>query len=95
MIGRRLHGQMYPPLFLHHADGLACVQHLPKDTFSPGCTQACGRSVLVSAIFSWGTLKPIVLVDETLTGHTYLNIVTDQVHPFMAIIFPGGDGVFQ
>ena len=28
-------------------------------------------------------------------GTTYLNIVTDQVHPFMVTVFPDGSGLFQ
>jgi len=30
-----------------------------------------------------------------LTRATYLNIVADQVHSFMTMVFPGGSGLFQ
>lgn len=30
-----------------------------------------------------------------LTRTTYLNIVADQLHPFMKMCFPGGFGFFQ
>lgn len=51
--------------------------------------------MLVWALFLWGTLAPIIFAEETLTGHTYLNIVVDHTHPFMMTVFPGGDDVFQ
>lgn len=31
----------------------------------------------------------------SLTHTTYLNIVTDKVHPFMETAFPNGGGLFQ
>ena len=46
-------------------------------------------------MFCWETLGPGIHVDVTLTRTTYLNIVADQVHPFMAMVFPDGSGLFQ
>ncbi|MCI4382883.1 hypothetical protein PGIGA_G00019780 [Pangasianodon gigas] len=46
-------------------------------------------------MFCWETLSPGIHVDVTLTCTTYLNIVADQVHPFMATVFPNGRGLFQ
>ncbi len=47
------------------------------------------------AMFCWETLGPGIHVDVTLTRTTYLNIVADQVHPFMTMVFPDGSSVFQ
>ena len=47
------------------------------------------------AMFCWETLGPAIHVDGNLTRVTYLNIVADQVHPFMAMVFPDGSGLFQ
>ena len=46
-------------------------------------------------MFCWETLSPDIHVDVTLTRNTYLNIVSDQVYPFMAKVFPDGSGLFQ
>ncbi len=39
--------------------------------------------------------NPAIHVDTNLTCDTYLNIVADQVNPFMTIVFPGGSGLFR
>ncbi|KAE8297395.1 Transposable element Tcb1 transposase Transposable element Barney transposase [Larimichthys crocea] len=54
-----------------------------------------GGSVMLWAMFCWETLGPVIHVDVTLTPTTYLNIVTDHVHPFMETVFPDGSGLFQ
>ncbi|MCI4377385.1 hypothetical protein PGIGA_G00202980 [Pangasianodon gigas] len=66
---------------------------------APGCStgrrQAGGGSVMPWAMFCWETLGPGIYVSATLTRTTYLNIVADQVHPFMATVFPNGSGLLQ
>ena len=47
------------------------------------------------AMFCWETLGPTIHVDVNLTRATDPNIVADQVHPFMAMVFPDGSGLFQ
>ncbi|MCJ8745752.1 hypothetical protein PDJAM_G00133960 [Pangasius djambal] len=42
-----------------------------------------------------GTLGPGLHVDVTLARTTHLNIVADQVHPYMVTVFPNGSGLFQ
>ncbi len=34
-------------------------------------------------------------MDVNLTSATYLKIVSNHVHPFMAMVFPDGNGLFQ
>ncbi len=61
-----------------------------------GIRQASGDSVMLLALFCWETLGPGIHVDVTLTHTTYhLKIVADHIHPFMAIVFPDGSGLFQ
>ncbi|MCI4375370.1 hypothetical protein PGIGA_G00108680 [Pangasianodon gigas] len=60
-----------------------------------GRRQARGGSVMLWAMFCWETLCPGIYVDVTLTRTTYLNIVADQIHPFIATVSPNGSGLFQ
>ena len=46
-------------------------------------------------MFCWETLGPAIYVGVNLTRVTSLNIVADQVHPFMAMVFPDGSDLFQ
>ncbi|GBN60747.1 hypothetical protein AVEN_37927-1 [Araneus ventricosus] len=45
--------------------------------------------------FSWAALGPVVVVEQTLKAANYLNIIADQLHPYMAFVFPTGNGIFQ
>lgn len=54
--------------------------------------EARGGSVTVLAMFCWETLGPGIHVDVILSRITYQNIVADQVHPSMPMIFPNGSG---
>uniref|UniRef100_A0A8C4N7D9 Tc1-like transposase DDE domain-containing protein n=1 Tax=Eptatretus burgeri TaxID=7764 RepID=A0A8C4N7D9_EPTBU len=82
-----------------HVDGCVHVRCLPGEVMAPGCTvgrrQAGGGSVMVWAMFYWETLRPAIHVDVNLTHVTYRDIVANQVHPFMAMVFPDGSGLFQ
>ena len=74
-------------------DGRVRVRRLPGEVMAPGCTvgrrQAGGWSVILWAMFCWETLGPAIHVEVNLT------CVADQVHPFMAMVFPDGSGLFQ
>lgn len=51
---------------------------------------------LVSRImFCCVTLGPGIHVDVTMTCTTYLSIIADQVHPFIATVFPNVSDLFQ
>uniref|UniRef100_A0A8C4Q1N8 Transposable element Tc1 transposase n=1 Tax=Eptatretus burgeri TaxID=7764 RepID=A0A8C4Q1N8_EPTBU len=78
---------------LDHVDGRVRVCRLPGEVMARGCTG--GGSVMLWAMFCWETLGPAIHVDVNLTRVTYLNIVADQVHPFMAKVFLEGSGLFQ
>lgn len=84
---------------LHRVDGQVYVRRLSGEEMTPGCTversQPAESSVTLWAIFCWETLGPCIHVDVTLPRTTYLNSVADQVHNFMAMVFPDGRGHFQ
>lgn len=72
---------------------------ITKRDCTSGCTvgwsQASGGGVMLWGIFSSDTLGSIVPIAQSLTAARYLNIVSDQVHPFMVTVFPDGDGQFH
>ncbi len=57
----------------------------------PSClvstVQAAGGGVMVSGIFSWQTLNPLVPIEHHLIATAYLSIVADHVHPFMTTVY--------
>jgi len=65
----------------------------------PSClvttVQAAGGGVMVSEMFSWHTLVPLVPIGHRLNATAYLSIVSDHVHHFMATMYPSSDGYFQ
>ncbi|GBM02146.1 Transposable element Tcb2 transposase [Araneus ventricosus] len=60
-----------------------------------GRQQGGGGSVMVWGIFSWHALSPLIPVEGTLNSCAYLSIIADQVHPYMATVYPENDGMFQ
>ena len=84
---------------LLNVDGRVCVRRLSVEDVAAGCDaerrQDGGDSVTLWAMFCWETLGPGVHVDVTLTRASYLNVVADHVHPFMATLFPDRSGLFQ
>ncbi|GFW12286.1 transposable element Tcb2 transposase [Trichonephila clavipes] len=45
--------------------------------------------------FSWASLGPVVVVELTMNASAYLNIIAYQLHPYIASVFPDGNGMFQ
>ncbi|GFT82903.1 transposase domain containing protein [Trichonephila clavipes] len=41
------------------------------------------------------SLRPVVVIEQTMNAIGYLNIIADQLHPYMASVFPAGNGMFQ
>ncbi|GFW42147.1 transposable element Tcb1 transposase [Trichonephila clavipes] len=75
------------------------IRHLPGEQLLPQCTvghtQAGGGSTMLWGTFSWAFLGPVVVVDQTMNATGYLNIVADQLHPYIASAFLAGNGMFQ
>jgi hypothetical protein len=53
------------------------------------------RLVVVLGVFSWHTLGPLLNVELRLNATGHLNIVANQVHPFMAAVYPSANGFFS
>ncbi len=72
--------------------GCVCIIYLGEE-MAPRCTMGRRQtgigSVMICAMFCWGTLGGCYF------DTPHLNIVVDQVHPFIATIFPDGSGFFQ
>ncbi|CAL1285354.1 unnamed protein product [Larinioides sclopetarius] len=66
---------------------------LPQCTV--GHTQAGGGGIRLCGSFSWASLGPVVMVEQTMNATGYLNIIADQLHPYMTSVFPAGNGMFQ
>ncbi|GBO34571.1 Transposable element Tc1 transposase, partial [Araneus ventricosus] len=84
---------------IHHVDGRVRVRRLPGkhllNSCTTGHTQACGGGIMLRGMFSWAALGPVVVVEQTMKAANYMNIIADQLHPYMAFIFPTGNGIFQ
>ncbi|KAJ8873576.1 hypothetical protein PR048_024394 [Dryococelus australis] len=48
------------------------------------------KSVVAWTMFSWERLEPFILVHQFLTTVWYVDVIGDQVHPFMSTLFPAG-----
>ena len=57
--------------------------------------QAGGSGVMVWGVFSWHTLGPLIEVEQHFNATGYLNIIANQVHPFMAAMYPTANRFLQ
>ncbi|GFW36167.1 transposase domain containing protein [Trichonephila clavipes] len=46
-------------------------------------------------MFSWATLGPVVVVEQTMNATGYLKMIANQLRSYMAYVFPAGNGMFQ
>jgi hypothetical protein len=68
---------------LHESIDIACQQ---------GTFQAGGGSLMVWGMCSYSYMGPLIHLDTTLTGNTYVRILADHLHPFMSIVHSDGLG---
>ncbi|GBM10228.1 Transposable element Tc1 transposase [Araneus ventricosus] len=84
---------------IHHVDGRVRVRRLPGEQLLPSCTaghtQAGGSGIMLWGTFTWAALGPVVVVEQTMKASNYLNIIADQLLPYMAFVFPTGNGISQ
>ncbi|GBM94042.1 Transposable element Tcb2 transposase [Araneus ventricosus] len=98
MSGRELPGRMNPDFsfitsMVVSGYPFAGEQLLPSCT--AGHTRAGGGGIMLWGTFSRAALEPVVVVEQTMKAANYLNITADQLHPYMAFVFPTGNGIFQ
>ncbi|GFY11277.1 transposase domain containing protein [Trichonephila clavipes] len=84
---------------IHYADGHIRIRCLPGEQLLPRCTvvhkHAGNGRIMLSRTFSWVFLGPVVVVEQTMNVTGYLNILADQLHPYMTSVSPAGNGIFQ
>ncbi|GFV84886.1 uncharacterized protein TNCV_4298681 [Trichonephila clavipes] len=57
--------------------------------------QVISCSLNVPETFPWASLGRVIVEEQTMNATGYLNIFADQLHPYMASVFPAGNGMFQ
>ncbi|GBM31322.1 hypothetical protein AVEN_91312-1 [Araneus ventricosus] len=99
MSGREFPGRMNPNFSFITSMVVSGYAICQANNCSPSCTaghtQAGGGGIMLWGTFSWATLGPVVVVEETMKAANYLNIIEDQLHLHMAFVFPTGNGIFQ
>ena len=51
--------------------------------------------LVVWGVISWHTLGPMIKVEQHLNAAGYLNIIANQVHPFMEAVHQSANGFLQ
>ncbi|GFS99050.1 transposable element Tcb2 transposase [Trichonephila clavipes] len=71
----------------------------PKEAFAPECivppVKHGGGSLMVWGAISWRGLGPLVTLHSKVKAAHYVNILGDQVHPFVQTSFPGECPLYQ
>ncbi|GBM55978.1 Transposable element Tcb2 transposase [Araneus ventricosus] len=69
------------------------------EAMDPGCQvgtlQGHGGSIMVWGVFSWQFLESLVPLPTSLNAIRYVELLGDNLHPFMLYCRPHGNGVFQ
>ncbi|GFX41209.1 transposable element Tcb1 transposase [Trichonephila clavipes] len=84
---------------LHRTDGRWRIRRETSERNHPatiaGTVQARGGSIMVWGMFSWHSLGSLIIVEGTIDQYKYASVLADHVHPYMRIVFPQDDGIFQ
>ncbi|KFM68951.1 Poly(ADP-ribose) glycohydrolase, partial [Stegodyphus mimosarum] len=84
---------------LHRTDGRWRIRRETSERNHPatiaGTVQAGGGSIMVWGMFSWHSLGSLIIVEGTMDQYKYASVLADHVHPYMRIVFPQDDGIFQ
>ena len=82
-----------------HADGRIRIHCLPGERLLSQCitghTKASGGCIMLCGTFSWASLEPVVVLEQTLNAMECLNIIANQLHLDMVPVFPTENGKFQ
>ncbi|GFU92174.1 transposable element Tc1 transposase [Trichonephila clavipes] len=84
---------------LFQTTGRVYVWRTPKEAFAPECIEPTvkhgGGSLMVWGATSWRGLGPLVTLHDNVKAAHYVNILGDQVHPFVLTSFPGECPLYQ
>jgi hypothetical protein len=76
-----------------------CVWRVPKEAWNPEClvppVKHRGRSVVIWAVISWYCAGPIITLNGQIAASDYMDILGNQVHAIVQMMFPDNDAVFQ
>ena len=68
-----------------------CLKHLKANTLNiAGKVQARERSIIALGMFSWHSLGPLIIEEETMIQHKYASILADHI---CSCILPHVDGI--
>ncbi|GFX51342.1 transposable element Tcb2 transposase [Trichonephila clavipes] len=84
---------------LNRADGHKRVWRQPHESMGSICQQGTvhpgGGSVMVWGVCIWRDMEPLIRLDTTLTGNSYISILSGHPNPLMSISYSDGLGEFQ
>ncbi|GFU26174.1 transposable element Tcb1 transposase [Trichonephila clavipes] len=60
-----------------------------------GTVQGEGRSIVVWGMFSWHSLSSLIIEEGTMDQYKCASAIADHVHPYMCIVSPQDDGIYQ
>ncbi|GFU69908.1 transposable element Tcb1 transposase [Trichonephila clavipes] len=81
---------------LHRADGRWLIQHVTSESKHPATVAGMvyAGEFLVWGIFSFHSLRSLIIVEATMDQYKYASDLLDHVHLNMVIVFPQ-NGVFE
>jgi hypothetical protein len=70
-----------------------------QEAYNPECLVPTmihgGGSVTIWAPISWYSGDPVIILNGRITTGGYIDILGNQEHPLVQILFPNNDAVFQ
>jgi hypothetical protein len=84
---------------LFPTSGWVDVWRRAKEAYNPEClvpiVKAGGVSVLIWTATSWYSADPIITLNGQITASDYVDVLGNQVHSVVQMLFPNNDAVFQ
>ena len=73
-----------------------CLENT-QEAYNPEClvpnVKHGGGSVIISAAISWYSAGPIITLNGWITASDYMDILGNQVHPVVPMLFPNNDAI--
>ncbi|GFW43676.1 transposable element Tcb1 transposase [Trichonephila clavipes] len=84
---------------LHQTDERWRIWHETSESKHPatiaGMVQAESRSIYGQGMVSWHSLGSLIIVEGTMDHYKFTSVLVDHVHPYMCIVSPKDDGIYQ
>jgi hypothetical protein len=75
-----------------------CLENT-QEAYKPECllptVKHGGGSVMICAAVSWYSAGPIITLNGHITANDHMDMLGNQVHPVVQMLFPNNDAVFQ